>query len=167
MTKSIRLHQLIPVALSIFLLGACTERKDNIHHLQSSFHAIIVKNMDASMSWYNKALSFELLDSTHVPSRGLIQANLENETGRLELIELASVNNSIDSCNSNSNLEPGFFKVGFMVHNIDSLMNHFDQAGIDIKGNIVTDPISLNRMIVIKDPDGNRLQFFEINSVQQ
>ena len=147
---------------SIYSCNNITSKSED--SIASSFHAIIVKDIDLSIDWYSKALSYSLVDSTHTRSRGLKQANLANQTGRLELIEMESINNSIDSCESNLNLEPGFFKIGYTTKNLDSLLQRLDRSGVAVKGNIVTDPISLERMIVIKDPDGNRIQIFESSS---
>ena len=42
------------------------------------FSAIIVGNIDSSISWYKKVLGLELRNRTDSPERGFIQANLHN-----------------------------------------------------------------------------------------
>lgn len=55
----------------------------------------------------------------------------------------------------------GFFKFGLQVAQFDDWMTHLEKAGVTFHGRVVNDPVSGKRTVLIKDPDGNRIQFFE------
>ena len=55
----------------------------------------------------------------------------------------------------------GFFKIGFLVDEFDAWVNRLREAEVEIHGRVVTDKNLGKRMLIIKDPDGNRIQLFE------
>jgi hypothetical protein len=55
----------------------------------------------------------------------------------------------------------GFFKFGFLVSEFEKWVTHLEQCKVEFYGTVVADPISKKRMVLIKDPDGNRIQLFE------
>ncbi|MEM8889079.1 MAG: VOC family protein [Bacteroidota bacterium] len=131
--------------------------------LTASFFAIIVEDMDTSLLWYKEKLGFRILTETNLPDRALRQANLQKDHVHLELIELAS---ALKPAEAIADFSPkskitGFFKVGFRVPDFESWLTHLDKVKIDWQGKVVKDPLSRKRMLIITDPDGNRLQFFE------
>jgi len=119
--------------------------------------------MEASILWYSKMLGFEVLDSKDFSDSGFKQANLKQGNTLLELIELNSAlvpSEVIQDYNSKTRLT-GFFKIGFRVSDFDKLMDHLLDNDVEIHGNVVRDDHSGKRMVIIKDPDENRIQFFE------
>ncbi|MEP1601213.1 VOC family protein [Ekhidna sp.] len=143
-------------------LNYCQEVSDL--ELKALFTAVIVENMDTSIVWYSKILGFEVLNKIDMmEERGFKQSNLKKGETLLELIELSRAVNpqeAIPDYNSKTRLQ-GFFKIGFRVINFQSWMDHFNNSKIDFYGGIVNDPISGKQMVIITDPDGNRIQIFE------
>ena len=50
---------------------------------------------------------------------------------------------------------------GFSVQNFDSRVKQLTSNGVVFQGKVVTDSKTLNRMVIVLDPDGNRIQLFE------
>ena len=55
----------------------------------------------------------------------------------------------------------GFFKIGFIVSGFDAWVNFLNQSKVEFHGKVVTDKTSNKRTVIVKDPDGNRIQIFE------
>ncbi len=147
--------------LCVVYVAPCLAQENTVA-VQPSFSAIIVKDIDASIAWYEKVFSMEVLNKVHLTKRGIKQANLRSDTFSLELIELS---NSIDpepilSEAGNKARMQGFFKMGFYVPDFDAWIAHLKQHEV-LLGDVVEDPVSYNRMVIVRDPDGNRIQFFE------
>ena len=127
------------------------------------FFAIIVSDIDTSIRWYEDALDFELVDSSAIATIGLRQANLQQGNLRLELIELASAikpANAISDYNAKTKLI-GLFKIGFSIDAFDDYLARLKQLKVAFHGNVVNDPVTQKKMIIILDPDHNRIQLFE------
>lgn len=127
------------------------------------FNAIIVNDMDSSLSWYQQVLGYEVLNSNQFPEMGLKQANLKKGDASIELIELNSAidpNELIPNFNSNTKMI-GLFKFGFYVDNFDQWIEYLKLNQVEFKGRVVSDELSGKQMVIILDPDGNRIQLFE------
>ena len=155
-------HTFIAFILSVapFL---STAQNDSLPGLEAYFTAIIVQDMDISIDWYTSVLGFDVLNNMASAERGFKQANLTNGSVLLELIELKS---AVSSTELLADYPPktrmtGFFKFGFAVSNFDDWIDHLIQKEVDFYGDVVEDPISGKRMVIITDPDGNRIQIFE------
>lgn len=152
-------YLLLLLCLPAFL----SAQTDKAPELTASFFAIIVEDMDTSLLWYQEKLGFSLQNETNLPQRSLRQANLKKDQIHLELIEIASAlkpAEAIKDFSSKSKIT-GFFKMGFRLLDFDAWLVHLDKVKIDWLGKVVNDPLSGKRMLIILDPDGNRLQFFE------
>ena len=131
--------------------------------LKAYFTAIIVSDINTSINWYTSILGFTVLDKVESTERGFKQSNLKRASIHLELIELdAAVNPaaSIPNYNSKTRLI-GFFKTGFLVSDFDNWLNHLTMKNVNFQGSVVTDDTTEKRMVIIKDPDNNRIQIFE------
>lgn len=127
---------------------------------QACFIALIVKDLDASIKWYSELLGFTVVNQNNLESRGIFMANLASGKNRLELIQIDS------SVSSDELLEPkqkmqGFFKAGFLVKALEPYIAQLKDWDPNFNESIVSDPVSGQKMIVFKDPDGNRIQLFE------
>lgn len=143
------------------LLNAAQEK--SIPEVKAHFSAIIITDLDSSIAWYEKMLGFEIIDKREYAEAGFKQANLKGGNALLELIELDSAlepKNVIAEYNSKTRLT-GIFKIGFLVSEFDKSVDHFKQNDAEFHGNIVVDEKTGKRMIIIKDPDENRIQIFE------
>lgn len=149
--------------LTTLLLAIPANGQTPLSNLEPSFFAIIVKDIDRSISWYSSALGFEILNKNVVQDRGLSQANLKRGSAMIELIAL-------DSAISPNELAPegskplriiGLFKIGFSTPNFDEWVEQLKSFDAKIQESVVKDPNTGQRMVIIKDPDGNRIQLFE------
>ena len=127
------------------------------------FSAIIVKDLDTSLNWYIEKLGSTVFNRTELVTRGIKQANLTRAGMAIELIELGT---AVTRDTLLANFPPktkiqGFFKLGFQVKDFDKWVNHLEKTNVSFYGDIVNDPVSGKRMVLITDPDGNRLQLFE------
>ncbi len=138
-------------------------QKDTLPALEAYFSAIIVKDIDASIKWYAEILGFDLINKIESEERGFKLSNLKREGVLLELIELKSAL-SLKDIASDYNAKTrinGLFKTGFLVSDFQAWMNHLTKNDVDFYGGVVTDPTSGKKMIIVTDPDGNRIQLFE------
>lgn len=126
------------------------------------FNAIIVSNLDSSLDWYKNVLGFEVISQRHFPEMGFKQANLSNDYAAIELIELQSAifpQDVISNYNDKTKVL-GLFKFGFKVEKFDQWVNFLKQGNVQLNGQVVIDEVSNKRMVIILDPDGNRIQLF-------
>lgn len=145
------------------LLFSCLVQEGSSPELEAHFLALIVSDFDASKAWYINALGFEVVTSDEYPDRGFKQSNLKRGEILLELIELDKAKNPeeiIPDYTSAMRLT-GIFKVGFMVTDFDKWIVQLTQKKVDFHGDTVIDESTGKRMVIIKDPDGNRIQIFE------
>lgn len=128
--------------------------------LSEGFVAFIVKDFDTSADWYINNLGFELLNKTNLEERGIKQGNLKLGHAKIELIESTT---SIDPTDNNTKkgLVQGIFKIGFIISNFDDWKTHLINKQLITENDIVVNPLDNKRMLILKDPDGNRIQLFE------
>lgn len=55
----------------------------------------------------------------------------------------------------------GFFKFGFLVSEFEKWVDALKKSKVEFYGDIVIDNLTGKRMLLVKDPDGNRIQIFE------
>ena len=147
------------VLFALFLLFGCqNEKQENF-----SFIAIVAEDFDRSLNWYRDNLGFELINKSENAERQLKQANLALNDIRLEIIEIGSAihPSSLLENNQNRVIFKGIFKAGFSIDKFDETVSVWQDNGIVTKDQVVTDPISDRRMVILRDPDGNRIQIFE------
>lgn len=131
--------------------------------MSAYFSAIIVSDMEASTQWYTDVLGMTVLNHFESAERGVKQTNLQRGDILIELIELDAAVSPLEAIphyNPKTRLI-GLFKIGFRVSDFDAWMMHLRQKEVEFHGDVVTDPVSGKRMIIIRDPDGNRIQMFE------
>ncbi len=131
--------------------------------MRSSFAAVIVSDFDASLEWYQQVLGFEVVNRRALPERGIFQANLQREGADLEILALAS---AVDPSTLSEEVDEktrfqGLFKIGFTVTDFSEWLEWFEAKAVEFHGDVVADPQSGKRMVILRDPDGNRVQIFE------
>ncbi|WP_456462451.1 VOC family protein [Reichenbachiella sp.] len=148
----------------IFVLSMSSQAQNTPpNDLTPYFNAIIVSNMDSSLVWYQQTLGYEVLNSKQFPEMGFKQANLKKGNASLELIEL---NSAIDPKELIPNYDSktkvlGLFKLGFQVDDFDLWIAFLKLKQVSFNGGVVKDETTGNRMVIILDPDSNRIQLFE------
>ncbi|MEP0986640.1 VOC family protein [Ekhidna sp.] len=161
-----KLFCLISLVVSISTYCQSTEagkrQNDVFQSLQPSFFAIVVKDIEQSIEWYNNNLGFELANKTESKERGFVIANMTSSITQLELIELkGSMSLSEASKLSGASKLEGLFKIGFKTSFFDDYVQLLKKNNVNFHGDVVNDPNSGLRMVIIKDPDGTRIQLFE------
>lgn len=141
----------------------CFSQADSLPDPEVYFFAVLVKDIDRSISWYSKMLGFQVVDQLASEERGFKQANLKRAGVALELIESKSLIFPEDILGSYSRETriAGFFKFGLKISDFDNWIIFLTQSHVEFSGNVVTDRLSGKKMVIIKDPDGNRIQLFE------
>jgi glyoxylase I family protein len=126
------------------------------------FSAVIVQDMDASIDWYEGVLEFSVASRTDNEERGLRQANLVNSETVIELIEISSSIgiDEIQALKPNTRYVQGFFKFGLIVDDFDGWEQRLKQKGVEFRGESMYDSLTQRSMMIILDPDGNRIQLF-------
>lgn len=127
------------------------------------FSAIIVSDIDESIEWYSSILNVELKNKTENAKNNIKQANLRNSNLWIELIELPS-EMLMENKATKKSYGLGLFKFGIQIENMDSFISSVNLIDPSQEINIVQDPISQTRNLILKDPDGNRIQVFEDKS---
>ena len=153
-------HLILFIALISFLGYA---QEETLPDPEPYFIAIIVENLDNSLNWYASALGFEVLNKNESTQINFKQANLKRGSILIELIELGSAVSpqaTIPNYNNKTRLT-GFFKTGFLIPEFDKWVSRLEALEVEFHGKVVIDAISGKKMVIIKDPDGNRIQLFE------
>lgn len=144
--------------LILFLLSGLNVKaqEQSLPDPQPYFMAFIVSDIDSSIAWYQEV--FGLVQQNYVSNeeRGFKQANLSRADMLVELIEL----NRAVSQDPSQRYE-GIFKVGLLVSEFDRWVEFLRKKEVQLFGDVMTDPITNRRMIILFDPDGNRIQLFE------
>lgn len=138
-------------------------QSDSLPDPEAYFSAIIVNDIESSITWYSNNLGLKLLNKVDSEERGFKQANLKRGNVLIELIELKSSLSQktlLESHPKKTKIE-GFFKFGFRVSEFDKWVAALKKSKVEFYGDVVTDDLSGRRMLIINDPDGNRIQIFE------
>jgi predicted enzyme related to lactoylglutathione lyase len=149
--------------LLLFVLFAWASVSAQSIKVQPYFTAVVVADIDSSMNWYSKMLDVTLRNRADNPDRGFKQAVLFNSALMIELVELTKgiAKDSLLRNYPAGTQSLGFNKIGFSVSDISAVFNELTAKQATFFGKMVTDPISRKRTFLIRDPDGNFIQFFE------
>ena len=149
--------------IAICLVSMGWTQEPNTPDIKGIAAAIIVKDMGASLDWYQQLFKLNVASDVTLSERGLRIVNLKGSNMQLELIEFSDSEDQkpLGVDNSQDARLPGFFKIGFIIDDFDARLEQIKKSNNTTKGEVVIDPIGGKRMILILDPDGNRIQFFE------
>lgn len=152
-----RLFLLILASLSF---SACSQ--NSLSDYEAHFSALIVSDFEKSLTWYTQNLRCTVLDRTDPSQENFKQANLQCGKSLLELIELESAVSPELMPNYTSRTRLiGIFKTGYLISNFDEWLAQLSESGVEFRGDVVENERSGKRMLIILDPDGNRVQLFE------
>ena len=155
-----------------FLIYSCDLQNNKETFFEPALAALTVNNLDVSTNWYSK-LGFGLDTTMSFLDYGLRMNFLELGSFKLELIEFEEkVSFDRGQLPENANVL-GFIKLGFLTPDL----NVISQSMLKMEADIIAGPSSLpplesknawpNRFLLVKDPDGNYIQFFECNVDQK
>ena len=111
---------------------------------EAYFSAIIVDDIDSSISWYSEIFGFKILNKIESEEKGFKQANLKCGNILIELIELESslsTKTLLKSHPKKTKID-GFFKFGFLVSEFDKWVAYLEQSKVEFYGSVVTDDLS-------------------------
>ena len=145
----------------LWFMNTGYSQSENLPDPRASFMALIVNNIDSSMLWYAENLGFEKLYFTVIEERKIKQANLKRGSVSLELIEFGELKDKSLLLELRGSRMYGFFKFGFELEKFDQWIEHLSLQDPEIYNHIVTDPLNGKKMVIVKDPDRNRIQLFE------
>ena len=150
------------IILSLFIIATNTvsSQQSTAFQVDPYFSALIVKNIDSSVNWYQSVLS---LKSRFLPTtpHGIRVAILETPKIVLEIIENISWLDPKELLKGkpDGTRIQGYFKIGFKVIAMDSFIDHLKKLNISIP-QIYRDAAG-KRNFLVEDPDKNLVQFFE------
>lgn len=154
---------LIILPFFCFLHSATYSQTESIPEIDPYFSAIIVTDLESSVSWYSMVLGFNVTDQFESKERGFKIANLKRSSMAIELLEIKNAVHpeSIIPDYSSKTKIVGFFKIGYRVADFEGMVDHLMKKDVEFYGNIVKGPNTGKRMVIITDPDGHRIQIFE------
>lgn len=150
------------ILLPVFILFASIgyTQQSNSYQLDHYFSALIVKNIDSSVNWYQSVLGLKTRFLPDVP-QGIRVAILESPQIVLEMIENVAwldPEELLKGKPEGTRLH-GYFKIGFKVTAMDNFIDHLKKLNISIPRIYKDD--SGKRNFLVEDPDKNLVQFFE------
>lgn len=114
---------------------------------------LITKQPEVLAKWYEKHLDFQVSNDFEL----LYHDNL---TITLEERKKARHRDSLKEAYNVQRL-PGLYKFGFITNQFDNLVASLKNSGAQLVGSVVQDNNLNRRTVIVKDPDGNRIQLFE------
>lgn len=147
-------------ALSVLLIaGVCFafSVRMNAESPAINFFAVEVARVDTAVQWYSKNFGMEVVNKYIDDQQGYKVYILKSPTMMLELMELAA----------NKGMQRGddkmfrICKVGFGIRNFDQFYASLQANKVNFFGPVHTDPRTKKRNFLIRDPEGNFLQFLE------
>ncbi len=141
-----------------------SQTKNNVDlKFTPNFCALIVRNIDSAVSWYQRTLQVSL--NRKMEFEGIKVAIMEdkNRNWAMELLQFPStlsVSELIKGKPGDSKVA-GYFKFGFAVNNFDAFVDNLEQQKAVFVVKVMKDQATGKRNFVIADMDGNNLQFFE------
>jgi len=144
----------------IIIANTALSQQSSSFKIDPYFSALIVKNIDSSVNWYQSVLGLKTRFLPGTP-QGIRVAILESPQIVLEIIE----NNAWLDTKEYLKGKPegtrlhGYFKIGFKVTAMDGFIEHLNKLNISIPRIYKDD--SGKRNFLVEDPDKNLVQFFE------
>jgi hypothetical protein len=129
---------------------------------QPYFSSVIVNNIERSVLWYKSVFSLQVKSETNDVQNGYKVAILEGANFLVELLELKGslVPATLLEGKGDGTKIQGHFKLGFKVSDVDACLNRLSRLNIEVP-QVWEDKATKKRNFIIKDPDGNLIQFFD------
>jgi len=127
-----------------------------------SFSAVVVKDVITASAWYCSVFDMKVKEEMKDGAGAYSIHILESPDFLMELLQLRG---SVDKQSAlagkpNGTEIQGHFKIGFKVTDVDACLKKLASLNIDVP-QVWTDQKTKKRNFLIKDPDGNLIQFFE------
>ena len=126
---------------------------------------IVVSDMDKATAWYQDILELELSKEMAFPEYDSLRINfLTGEHIRLELIAKKTsfaIDDYVKDYNINKEPLIGFSKIAFLVPNVEATYERLKKFNVEEVFGITEDKQFNSSFFIIKDLDGNLIQFIE------
>ena len=162
MKARIMMNSVVAAMLLAFSMSGCGEGVEPLRGMRPYLVAVSVADLEESVTWYANVLGLRIAERKTFPDQGLRMAFLESEGFRLELVELkGSV--SPGSCTDMSNPASmrGVGKVAFQVDDLKQAVAQLQKRGGVLFRDFRNPATPKRGSVIIKDPDGNWVQFFQ------
>jgi len=125
--------------------------------------ALSVSNVNKISKWYQDVLGFQFTRRMDFDEYGVHIEFLNSNDFRLELIEKQGSKSKKERMPDleDKSLLQGLMKIGFLVENINDISTSLREKGVKVVYDVTDDPEENIRWMIIEDPDGNIIQFFE------
>lgn len=169
-------------SIQIILFLALTNLgcKENTKTVQKDFFKpnlvkLFVEDIDSSLKWYKEKLKFEVeKEVEEYPDYGLKIAFLELNGFHLEIIEKTNSFKPSEITNKEDKYIGGIFKIGFKTNDLEYIYSQLNMLdGVEFVtgiGELPENQIPIKwptKHFLIKDPDGNFIQFFDSGDSSQ
>jgi len=129
---------------------------------------IFVSDIDKSSRWYAKVFDMKLTKELSFPEYDSLKINfLEGNDFRIEMIEkntAFSITEYVSDYNLNDKPLIGFFKIAFLVPDIQRIYDQLKTFNVEVLYEITEDTQFDSKFFIIKDLDGNLIQFIQNES---
>jgi catechol 2,3-dioxygenase-like lactoylglutathione lyase family enzyme len=165
MKKQWMLRLTICLALSPAMAQLKSARAESPTDARPFWIGLSVPDAEASASWYQEKLHFTVKKRLVLPEHQLRIVFLEVNGYTIELVEskaatsFETVHKRIPQVKERDNLN-GFFKVGFLVRDVDALAAELKRTGVKLISEPSDDRAFGVRHFLVEDNAGNTLQFF-------
>ena len=151
------------VSILFFSLLASDVNAQEIAFSSKSFFAISTSNVDSVSTWYENVFSLKLQKKINTPDGNIAIRILGNDFLQIEIMQRKDAKGRAE-CNVPADQAykiHGYFKTGLYVKDLKNAESYFKNKNVAIKIPIFEDKELKMRSFIIKDADGNTLQFIE------
>lgn len=124
-----------------------------------SFIALNVGDIKAETAWFQKVFQVKILKEVTIPDGKGFVVLMGSDKLAIELLQLTG--SAVPTATSPVRIR-GHVKNGIFVQNLEERFTQLKNAGIYMHGRLYTDEPMGMKGFLIKDPEGNILQFFEM-----
>jgi catechol 2,3-dioxygenase-like lactoylglutathione lyase family enzyme len=147
-------------------VGCPAQINDSSISIKPYLNSITVSNLDSTIMWYHNNLGFNLTKKTEMPEYSLRIAFMELDNFHLELIEFkefvsySEIKNYFKIISDRAKIQ-GFFKLGFLVDNLQKITERLKRNSVKFERNITQDKELGVKFILVDDNNGNAIQLFQ------
>jgi catechol 2,3-dioxygenase-like lactoylglutathione lyase family enzyme len=149
------------------ILSACISlnaQKDSVSQFpRSSFIALFVSDLEGTRNWYEQKLGFKTIYSDS-PEPDIKFAVLEWNGFMLEMIQhpKATKKSTLNNSLPGEKWVEGFFKAGFYTDDLEAWEKILKVRKVEFKNEMIYNPRFRMKLFIIRDPENNLIQFYNI-----
>jgi len=159
---------MIKQTIVLLVIGFFILNKSHGQSIKPYSVGIFVSDIDKSSRWYAKVFDMKLTKELSFPEYDSLKINfLEGNDFRIEMIEKKtafSITEYVRDYNLNDKPLIGFFKIAFLVPDIQMVYDRLKAFDVVVLYEITKDSQFNSKFFIIKDLDGNVIQFIQNES---